>query len=1208
MHNLGWPFKTARKYSEFQRKPLNEMSTSAKTVGENNRGGDEFSRSFGGAMGNDNSYINVLKSSNGVGRLESHSPDIVLDDVCVIYKELSYSLMDRVKEFSLLTNLKTALLNEGFADLSVRYLGELWVLLEFSSSKTKEVFRVNVGVSSWFSKIRQASMDIIPDGRIVWVEVEGVPLKLWSMNTFKRIATKWGDLIDVDYIDESYFHSKRLCLYTKSSLKIYENFKIIFTGKVFWIRAKEVPGWVLDLKEESEEEEQSDVVSLEGNNNMNEDDLCGDNMDMVDVPETVFDESNGQKKDVSQDPFGNYPMLNKKTNEKNDKDHSPKYPSGFTPNEETNVNSGIKDKSVNYNADEGTIGGDGVFLNVNSKGDDVDSVSIGHFKKFEALRSGGSFLCLMEEVVKVGQTMRYNTEGVVNNLSDIIESHGESLMSLVKNGIDLTIIAVYAPHDLRDKFMLWEYLGHVVNQWHGKVVIMGDFNEVRCKYDRFGSHFNVQGANVFNSFIINAGLEEVPIGGSAFTWCHKSMTKMSKLDRFLVSNNLLNICPHISAVTLERYLSDHRPVLLRESIHDYGPVPFRFFHHWLELDGFYTFVSDTWRNAPEDRSNGMKNMRGNLKFLKYKIRKWIKDNRCNRKVAFDKLKEELRLVDEAIDKGVGTKEVVNKRLEVLNSLRYIDEMHAMDLAQKAKIKWSIEGDENSSFFHGMLNKQRNQSNIKGIMVDGVWKEQPNDVKKEFLNNFQERFDKLVIIEEIKTTVWNCGTDKSPGPDGFTFDFYRQFWSTIDKDVYAAVNHFFINEDIPAGCNLSFIALIPKVPNANLVKDFRPISLIGSIYKIIAKILTNSLINVLGDIVSEMQSAFVAGRRILDGLKINLCKSKIMGVNVEGSYVNQAAVKLGCQVLTSPVIYLGTKVGGTMSRVQAWQEVMEKVKTRLSKWKMKMLSVGGRLTLLKSVLGSIPIFHMSIFRVPSKVLQILESIRGRFFNGHEIGSKKVGLMIKVITAIHGVNGNVNSSGGKVGRSCWLAIVDEVRALHKKGVYVFDFMNLKLGNGEMVKFWLDRWFEGGILKDLFPRMFALENMKETQFSKLVELVQSISLMPINDPWVWNLESSGEFSVASIRRIIDELCFLNIGDTTRWVKYVPIKVNIIAWKIKCDVLPTRMNLSRSGIDIQAISCPICDYGVDSSEHLFFRCNMIRNISKQIVRWWNINYEEVS
>ena len=88
------------------------------------------------------------------------------------------------------------------------------------------------------------------------------------------------------------------------------------------------------------------------------------------------------------------------------------------------------------------------------------------------------------------------------------------------NGIDLMIIAVYAPHDPRDKRMLWDYLAHVINQWQGEVVIMGDFNEVRVKSDRFGTNFNVLGANFFNSFIDSTGLEEVHLGGSAFTWCH----------------------------------------------------------------------------------------------------------------------------------------------------------------------------------------------------------------------------------------------------------------------------------------------------------------------------------------------------------------------------------------------------------------------------------------------------------------------------------------------------------------------------------------------------------------------------------------------------------------------------------------------------------------------------------------------------------------
>nr|GFB41171.1 RNA-directed DNA polymerase, eukaryota [Tanacetum cinerariifolium] len=100
----------------------------------------------------------------------------------------------------------------------------------------------------------------------------------------------------------------------------------------------------------------------------------------------------------------------------------------------------------------------------------------------------------------------------------------------LKTDVNLLIVAVYAPHDLRDKRMLWDYLAHVINQWDGEVVIMGDFNEVRYKSDRFGLVFNVQGADVFNSFIANAGLEEVPLGGSSFTWCHKSATKMSKLD------------------------------------------------------------------------------------------------------------------------------------------------------------------------------------------------------------------------------------------------------------------------------------------------------------------------------------------------------------------------------------------------------------------------------------------------------------------------------------------------------------------------------------------------------------------------------------------------------------------------------------------------------------------------------------------------------
>ncbi|GJV28166.1 RNA-directed DNA polymerase, eukaryota [Tanacetum coccineum] len=81
----------------------------------------------------------------------------------------------------------------------------------------------------------------------------------------------------------------------------------------------------------------------------------------------------------------------------------------------------------------------------------------------------------------------------------------------------LMIVVVYAPQEAKEKRMLWDYLAHVSNQWVGKLVMMGDFNEVRYKSDIYGTNFNAHDAEIFNSFIYKAGLDEVPLGGSAYT-------------------------------------------------------------------------------------------------------------------------------------------------------------------------------------------------------------------------------------------------------------------------------------------------------------------------------------------------------------------------------------------------------------------------------------------------------------------------------------------------------------------------------------------------------------------------------------------------------------------------------------------------------------------------------------------------------------------
>ena len=125
-----------------------------------------------------------------------------------------------------------------------------------------------------------------------------------------------------------------------------------------------------------------------------------------------------------------------------------------------------------------------------------------------------------------------------------------------------------------------------------------------------------------------------------------------------------------------------------------------------------------------------------------------------------------------------------------------------------------------------------------------------------------------------------------------------------------------------------------------------------------------------------------------GLRMNLHKSKLMGIAVDDELVSRVALKMGCCTLKTPFTYLGIKVSGSMSRIKSWDEIVNKLHARLSKWKMKTLSIGGRLTLFKSVLGSTSIYCMSLYKVPSRVLKCLEYIRRKFFIGADPKEKKM----------------------------------------------------------------------------------------------------------------------------------------------------------------------------------------------------------------------------
>ncbi|GJS34014.1 RNA-directed DNA polymerase, eukaryota [Tanacetum coccineum] len=302
--------------------------------------------------------------------------------------------------------------------------------------------------------------------------------------------------------------------------------------------------------------------------------------------------------------------------------------------------------------------------------------------------------------------------------------------------------------------------------------------------------------------------------------------------------------------------------------------------------------------------------------------------------------------------------------------------------------------------------------------------------------------------------------------------------------------------------------------------------------------------------------------LLSGLNINLSKSHLLGVGVPFESVNNAAAIIGCSTMRTPFKYLGVMVGDNTSKVHAWDDTISKVKSRLSNWKSKTLSVGGRLTLIKSVLGSTPIYAMSIYKVPKAVLKILESIRRNFFNGVNSGERKItwvawskilaskkhgglgvssfyalnrallfkwvwrfisgdnSLWYRFIKSMYGTSLSIVSMYRS---SIWNSILKEVSLLKDHGIDLLSHCQIRVGNGLRTQFWNEIWIAGTPLRDLFPRIYALETLKGCS-------VASKLLNPINLSLRRDVRDGVEsYQLALLEETIGSTILSNMEDMT-------------------------------------------------------------------------------
>nr|GEW02515.1 protein trichome birefringence-like 19 [Tanacetum cinerariifolium] len=467
--------------------------------------------------------------------------------------------------------------------------------------------------------------------------------------------------------------------------------------------------------------------------------------------------------------------------------------------------------------------------------------------------------------------------------------------------------------------------------------------------------------------------------------------------------------------------------------------------------------------------------------------------------------------------------------------------------EKSRLKWPIEGDENSRYFHLIVKKRERVNGINGLNVNGVWLIEPNSIKKKVFDYFTNRFhecdverpsfinsnfkslsyadrhmlDSLFTVKEIKLAVWDCSSSKTSWPDGYNFNFIRRFWDIIGDDIANCVRLFEHNGALSRGCNASFITLVPKVTDPVGLNDYRPISFLGCSYKFIAKVLANRsptqefnmekglrqggpLSPFLFIVVIE--ALYVA---ILEASNSGLYKGtefgpinenifllqyvdvslffgdcKLYGVGVGSLEVDRMARIMSCSYGCIPFVYLGLPVGKSIRNALAWHHIVDQFHNMLSRWKAEVLSSGGRLVVIKSILDFV----------------FCGITLTRFITSHRDRS-------------------VTGRNGCEGDWCWT-------------------------------------------RDLRGRAY----------NDLSALIVTLSEV------------------------------LHDGITVaahKWVSLVPKKVNVFAWRLSLDRLPPRTKLVDSGVDLDSGLCPMCGKVPEDIDHIFSSCCFIVPVWKKILDW---------
>ncbi|RVW27722.1 Transposon TX1 uncharacterized 149 kDa protein [Vitis vinifera] len=526
------------------------------------------------------------------------------------------------------------------------------------------------------------------------------------------------------------------------------------------------------------------------------------------------------------------------------------------------------------------------------------------------------------------------------------------------------------------------------------------------------------------------------------------------------------------------------------------------------------------------------------------------------------------------------------------------------LTEVSRELWLKEGDKNTGFFHRMANAHRRNNSLDKIKINGGWLAEEQEVREGTVNAFH--LELPFTEEEIHSALMEMNGYKAPGPDGFTMAFWQYCLDFVKEEIMDLFKEFFDKKSFAKSLNTTFLVLIPKKGGAKDLGNFRSISLLGGLYKLLAKVLANRLKKVLDNVVSADQNAFVRGRQILDaslianevlhkmgfgsrwmewiwwciltakffilvngvpagkehltslswilawfeaafGLRINIAKSKVILIR-EVEDIDELAVELGCRVGSLPTVYLGLPLGANHKASSMWDGVEERMRRRgkLGKENPSNQLGGGVHSKGEGGLG--------IQKINLLNKALLGKWIWRFSFEKEILWKKV-IGVKYGHEVFGWR--TNEARGTFGVGVWKEILKEAN-------WCWDNIGFKLfalavhRNAIVNEVWDSSLGQGGwnIKLSKYSNDWELDAIRE-----LFHLLRDLRISSEEDLVIWKGGDHDSFRIRDAYKLLAAPSAITFPKKSIWVDKVPTKVAFFAWEATWEKILTLDMLQRRG-----------------------------------------------